>query len=147
AARAAETLRSAPPDEVVALLRERLKAVKADEARVQALLEEIDSPQFVKRQRAMEELEYLGKTIQPQLEKALASHPPLEVRRRVELLLSRFQPVAVHVSQEALMLQIIEAKQARINLNPNVKRPNGDLVFRTDSSVTLRDSPNNPQTL
>jgi hypothetical protein len=49
----------------------------------------------VRRRQATEDLEYLGKVAQPQLEKALAGKPPLEVRRRLEQLLKRLQPRAL----------------------------------------------------
>ena len=74
-ARAVSTLEAAGP-QAVAFLRERLKPVAADGRRIDALIEQLDSPRFCERRLATEELEYLGKLAQPQLEKALAEAPP-----------------------------------------------------------------------
>jgi len=90
-ASAVAALHAAGP-KAVAFLRERLKPVTADPRRIDALIQQLDSPQFVKRRQATVELEYLGKLAEPQLEKALASNPPLEVLRRLEQLLKRLQP-------------------------------------------------------
>ena len=90
-ASAVAALEAAGP-RAVAFLRERLKPVAADVRRIDALIQQLDSPQFVKRRQATEELEYLGKMAEPQLEKALASNPPLEVLRRLEQILKRLQP-------------------------------------------------------
>ena len=90
-ASAVAALEAAGP-KAVAFLRERLKPVMADPRRIDALIKQLDSPQFVKRRQATEELEYLGKMAEPQLAKALASNPSLEVLRRLEQLLNRLQP-------------------------------------------------------
>jgi hypothetical protein len=139
AARAFTALQNAGPEQALGLLRQHVKPVAADAERIKTLFEELDSPQFTTRLRATEELEYLGPIIQPQLEKLLASGPPLEVRRRVELLLSRFQPVAVSVAQHELMIQLVEQGQGQI---PKPRRPK-EVVDRGFRAVeVLPDPPN-----
>ena len=87
--RAIVALAAAGPKEAVAFLGERLKPVKVDETRVQQLLADLDSPQFAKRQQAVLELEYLGKFVKPQLDKALTAGPSAELRQRIETLLNK----------------------------------------------------------
>jgi hypothetical protein len=115
-ARAVAALEAAGP-QAVAFLRERLKPVAADARRIDALIEQLDSPQFVRRQQATEELEYLGKIAQPQLEKALASKPPLEVRRRVEQLLKRLQPQVVPRSEKEMLRAAFPKRPERSELD------------------------------
>ncbi len=102
AEQARKALAEAPKGEVIAFLKQRLRPVKVEEKRVAELIEDLDSPRFVIRQRAAEELEYLGKYAEPFLKKALADKPALETRRRLDQLLARFQPVPVPVDLEAL---------------------------------------------
>src|SRR5262249_32147222 len=109
---AVAALEAAGP-QAVAFLRERLKPVAADARRIDTLIEQLDSEQFVQRQQATEELEYLGKIAQPQLEKALASDPPLEVRRRVERLLERLQPQIVPPSEEEMVREAFPDGRSR----------------------------------
>jgi hypothetical protein len=111
-ASAVAALEAAGP-RAVDFLRERLKPVAADARRIDALIEQLDCPQFVQRQQATEALEYLGKIAQPQLEKALASKPPLEVRRRVEQLLKRLQPRVVPPSEEERVRAALPNRLAR----------------------------------
>jgi hypothetical protein len=107
AERAAKTLDAAGAAETLAYLRARVRPVVADEKRLAALIEDLDSRSFARRCRATEELEYLGKLAEPALVKALAEHPPLEVRRRLEVLISRFQPVVVMLPNEELLYQTL----------------------------------------
>jgi hypothetical protein len=87
-AQAIAVLEAAGP-QAVAFLRERLKPVTTDARRIDALIKQLDSDDFEQREQATEELEYHGKIARPQLETALASKPPLEVRRRIEQVLER----------------------------------------------------------
>src|SRR5579864_963037 len=57
-ARAVAALEAAGP-KAVAFLRMRLKPVAADSRRIDALIKQLDSPQFTQRRQATEELEYL----------------------------------------------------------------------------------------
>jgi WD40 repeat protein len=78
------------PKQAVGLLAETLKVAPAlDAARVQALLAQMDSPQFKERQRAEAELGEFGERVVPFVDKVLAAKPTLEVRKRLEGLLER----------------------------------------------------------
>jgi hypothetical protein len=77
------------PNEALAYLKQNLPAVKADPKRVAQLVADLDSNQFAVRQKAVEGLEYLGKYIKEDLEKALAKGPPIETKQRLQELLDR----------------------------------------------------------
>src|SRR5262249_46857328 len=82
-------------DEAVAFLAARLTPVEApaDEA-VQRLFRDLDDARFAVRQKAMARLEELGELVLAHLEKALAGSPPLEVSRRMQLLVQRIEGIA-----------------------------------------------------
>jgi hypothetical protein len=61
---------------------------------VQRLLAELDDDQFIKRERAMRQLQELAELVEPQLRQTLGSSPSLEVRRRVRQLLELLDPSA-----------------------------------------------------
>jgi hypothetical protein len=77
------------PQDTMALLKSNLHPVKADPQRVERLIADLDSNQFATRQRAVEELEYLGKYVKADLEKALASAQGIETKQRVQQLLDK----------------------------------------------------------
>jgi hypothetical protein len=80
----------ASPEQAVALLRKHLSALpRPDTQRVARLLAELDSDDFMVRQRAAEELGKFGDAIVPELRRALDAKPPLETRRRVQQLLDQ----------------------------------------------------------
>jgi hypothetical protein len=80
----------AAPGQTLPFLQQHLSAVpRAEGERVSRLLEELDSDQFPVRERAMKELAKLGETATPALQQALASKPPLEMRRRLGQLLDQ----------------------------------------------------------
>jgi hypothetical protein len=140
---AVAALEAAGP-QAVAFLRERLKPVAADARRIDALIEQLDSPRFVQRQQATEELEYLGKIAQPQLEKALASKPPLEVRRRVEQLLKRCQPRVVTRSEEDMVRARFPQRPGRtpysdlLRAHPDVAaNPDLKILFQTPGGTMM----------
>ena len=82
------------PQETTAFLKANLPPVKADPQRVAKLIADLDSNQFAAREKAIAELEYLGKYIKPDLEKALASSEGVEIKQRIQGLLDRMpQPV------------------------------------------------------
>lgn len=85
--RAILTLSKNPAD-TVAFLKSHMRPVKADAKRVAALIADLESNQFAVRQRAFEELEYLGKYIQADLEKSQAS-AGTEAKQRLQQLLDR----------------------------------------------------------
>lgn len=82
----------ASPRQTVAYLKDMLKpkTALADAKTIARLITELDSNQFVVREKAMHELEKLGKMAEPALKKALATQQPsLELRRRMERLLEK----------------------------------------------------------
>jgi HEAT repeat protein len=74
----------------VSLCEQRLKPVlPADTKRLAEALRNLDSDQFRLRDKAAKELESLGEGAEPALRQALAGHPSVEVRARLEQLLER----------------------------------------------------------
>jgi hypothetical protein len=88
AVRAILTLGTKPQD-ALELLKANLPPVKADSQRVARLIADLDHDKFTVRQRAAEDLEYLGKFIKEDLEKAIAANPALEVKQRLQMLLDK----------------------------------------------------------
>jgi RNA polymerase sigma factor (sigma-70 family) len=92
ATRAALVL-STTPRETLALFRERLRPVhKADARHIGRLLSELESAETAPRERATEELEYLGQYARHALEKARDARLAHGARRCVERLLLRLEP-------------------------------------------------------
>jgi RNA polymerase sigma factor (sigma-70 family) len=80
------------PAQAPAFLAERLRpAPVVERRRVTELVGQLGSPRFEARQQAMRELEKAGEVAAAALREALSAGPPLEVRRRVEQLLSRLE--------------------------------------------------------
>jgi hypothetical protein len=77
--------------DAVPFLKDHLKPVKADPKRVAQLLDQLDSDDFTKREEAVAELDYFGKFIKADLEKAVASKPSAEVKKRAQGLLDRIR--------------------------------------------------------
>lgn len=88
ATRAALALASRPAD-AVTLLRERLRPVKLSEADSTRLIDKLGAEEFTDREAAASELEYYGKFIKADLEKALGRKPAAEVAKRIKQLLDR----------------------------------------------------------
>lgn len=83
------TLRLAATKDAVAFLRERLRPVKVDRKRVAALIEKLDNEDFEVRQAASAELEYLGKFIRDDLERAAGGKHSPEIKNRATQLLAK----------------------------------------------------------
>jgi RNA polymerase sigma factor (sigma-70 family) len=88
-------LRSSP-GQVLPFLKEKLKPEAAlDSQRLAQLIADLDSPRFVVRQEAMQDLQALGERAGSALTRALQGQPTLEMRQRLERLLSQLKtPVA-----------------------------------------------------
>jgi RNA polymerase sigma factor (sigma-70 family) len=77
------------PDDVVAFMGKRLKAVALASAHITGpLLADLNSDSFAKRETAGKRLKELGLLAEPALRASLNANPPLEVRQRVEALLN-----------------------------------------------------------
>jgi hypothetical protein len=78
------------PAQSVPYLKARLKPISAvDSPKIEQYIKDLDSNSFDVRQKASDELEKLRELAEPALKKALAAKPGLEVRQRLENLLSR----------------------------------------------------------
>jgi hypothetical protein len=81
----------AAASESVPFLKGRLHLVPVTVAqRIPQLIKQLDSDQFAERQRATSELEQYQELAEPALRKLLTLQPTLEVRRRVEALLAKW---------------------------------------------------------
>ena len=77
------------------------------------LLANLDSAEFAVRESATRELEKLGETALPGLHKALANQPSLEVRRRIEQILTRLPTIDVRLLRAVEVLEHIGSREAR----------------------------------
>jgi hypothetical protein len=124
-----------PESAAVAFFRKRLKpAAAADFDKVRQLIENLDSNSFEVREKACKQLENLGQGALPALRQALKNKPSLEVRRRLETLLS--QPPNLVTSPELLrrvraiqVLERIASKDAQLILAELV----GGMDFATET--------------
>jgi hypothetical protein len=81
------------PEASAAFLQERLRAVEdLDAKRLARLITDLDADTFEKREAAVRELIRLGERAEGVLRRALANRPSLEVRRRIEDILSKLEP-------------------------------------------------------
>jgi len=107
------------PQQAVPFLQEHLKpAAAADPKRVAALLSELDSSQFVVRQKASEELEKLGTSVAAAIRAKLTEKPSLELRQRLEGLLRKFDspvlsPEQLRAVRAVQVLEYIGTANAR----------------------------------
>jgi hypothetical protein len=74
--------------------------------KVPGLIEDLNSPEFEKREQATRELERMGHAARPALERALTKGPPAETRRRAEKLLDKLRDTAA--AYELRQLRIID---------------------------------------
>ncbi len=79
------------PKESVPFVAKQLHSLLAEATpeRIARLIDDLDSPTFAARQKAARDLEAILEEAAPYLQRVLNLKPSLEVRRRVELLLSR----------------------------------------------------------
>jgi hypothetical protein len=109
----------AVPDQAVAFLRERVRPTPpADVPRIPQLIAGLDSNRFADRDKAMKELEGMGKAAEPALRQALANGPSPEARRRLEQLLNKQQqavlpPDTVRSIRVVEVLERVGTPQAR----------------------------------
>lgn len=79
----------ATPQQTMAFIKDKLGPVKADAERVAKLIAQLDDNDFTTRQRAADELEYLGKFIQADLEKTLKGNASAETKQRIQQLINK----------------------------------------------------------
>jgi hypothetical protein len=92
AATRAALLLASHPKETVTWMMGHLQAVKVVPERIAKLIQQLDGDSFEEREKATEELEYFGKYIKKDLEKAAADSSKPEGRRRAQQLLERIPP-------------------------------------------------------
>ena len=96
------------PERTIGFLRDRLRpAPRTDPERIRQLIVDLDSEEYAVRQVAMKELAALGELAGPLLRERLAANPPLEVRKRVEELLS--QTKVLHAGEVVRGVRAVEA--------------------------------------
>ncbi len=83
---------SATPKETIAFLKDHLKPVKADPKLVAQLVKNMESANFVVRNRASAELEYLGKYVKKELESAAKDATSAETKSRLQQLIDKMPP-------------------------------------------------------
>jgi hypothetical protein len=100
----------ASPEQAVPLVRQRIKPVEpADAQRVERLIRDLDSEDFQTRTKATEELEKIVDGAEPVLRKKLAEKPALEMKQRINQVLSKLEPAASGERLRALRaIQILE---------------------------------------
>src|SRR5262249_23750137 len=115
AARQAMQQLASHPAAAVALLREVLRPIpRVTATRIQTLIAELDDQRFAVRDQAFRELKKLQEVAEPTLHQALSGNPPLEMRRRVQLLLQGRHHGEVlvppgEVLQHVRAMQVLEA--------------------------------------
>src|SRR5262249_52497063 len=119
---AAWLLSAAAPGQVCSFLRTVLHpAAEPDRDHLQRLLADLDGTRFATREAASKELRLLGVEAEPALRQALASHPSVEARRRIEALLAESVvvrlPDKVRRLRALRVLERIGTAQARQLLN------------------------------
>jgi hypothetical protein len=93
----------------VAFLSKRLlAATPLDLQRVARLILELNSDQFVVRERATEQLASFGQAAEASLRKALAGCPSPEVRERIASLLSRIRKLSLEESRVLRAIEVLE---------------------------------------
>jgi hypothetical protein len=135
---------AADPRQTVAFLKGHLKPVTpADVRLVDKLIADLDSDQFVVRQRASQELDKLGDLAESALRKVLEGKPTLEVRRRADDLLRKLeeQPPSGEVARDLRALALLEhlgTPEAREVLQMMRKGASGARVTREATAALGR---------
>jgi RNA polymerase sigma factor (sigma-70 family) len=106
----------ASPNDALPLLRERLQPIaKPDVGRIKRLVADLDSKQFKVREQAEKELAQIGDLAETLLLQALDNRPSLEVRQRVEALLSKCAETAVPAPERVRVLRALEVLEGIAN--------------------------------
>jgi hypothetical protein len=100
----------ASPEQAVPLLRQRIKPIEpADAQRVERLIRDLDSEQFETRTKATQELENIVAGAESVLRKKLEEKPSLEMKQRINQVLSKLDPSAPGDRLRALRaIQVLE---------------------------------------
>jgi WD40 repeat protein len=99
------------PDKTLTVFKEKLKPLPSpDLTRVPRLLADLDNEEFEVREAAFKELQALGPVIEGKLRQILYGKPTLEVRKRVEMLVSEIhhRPLPAAELRQIRALQVLE---------------------------------------
>jgi WD40 repeat protein len=104
---------AAHPRAALALLRDKLKPIKAVQAaRLEALLAGLGAEEFKAREKASRELVVLADAAEPALRATLQKNPDLEVKRRVQDALTRIEAGRLRPERAVEVLEMIGDKGA-----------------------------------
>jgi hypothetical protein len=129
------------PDNAVSFLHERLKSLTrpVDPNRVAALVADLDSGEFDRREKAIGELERLGPAAESPLRQALAGKPSLETRRRIERVLEKLaQTDLLRAGRAIEALEMIGTDPARRALEDVAGRAKGTGQAQHAAAAALR---------
>jgi hypothetical protein len=109
---------AASPAQAVPFLKEHLQpAAEVETKRLAKLLSDLDDEAFAVRQDAAKELTQLSEQIEPALRRVLQGKPPLEVRKRIEVILKEARPVPSRATLRTLravrVLERIDTPETR----------------------------------
>lgn len=125
--RAGWRLSAAPAEAIPFLCKQAGQRVEADPKRVAQWIGDLDSACFAARQRAVKELETIGRPALGPLRKVLAGKPSLEFTRRAEPLVAtisaKFQAETLRVVRAVEVLERIGTPQARRGLEDLAESP------------------------
>jgi hypothetical protein len=100
---------AAAAEQAVPYLAERVRPAAAPDAkRVAKLIADLDDERFEVREQASQELEGLGRLVEPALRKALAGQPSAEAKRRLTDVLGKVAG-ATPTSEEVRAIRVVEA--------------------------------------
>jgi HEAT repeat protein len=136
---------------VLSLLRAHTRT-DGDPRQIKALIAQLGSPDFQRRERALHELKVIGQPALPPLREAQEHHSDPEVRRRawqgVQYAESlEDQNVAMSLVRRAIYLRVSGAAEYLLALLPAVDWEIQDEIFRGLPQVALRDGHLDPSLL
>jgi RNA polymerase sigma factor (sigma-70 family) len=129
------------PQRSIAFLGGRVKPAPAGEARrVAQLIADLGSDQFKVRDQADQELQKLGEVAAPALQKAFNADPPLEIKRRLEILLGKltnWPPDTLRQVRAVELLEHVGTVEARGVLERLVREgaPEGRLTREAETAL------------
>lgn len=136
------------PEAAIAFLHHQLNAPPSEEARkIERMIRDLNSPQFVVRDKAFIDLGRIGERTKPALERALRQPPTEEVRRRLQRLLEKLEPRQLppqHVLQGWRSIGLLEqfgTVSARRALEDWAKHSKDAAVAAEARAALLRISP------
>lgn len=106
------------PEKMVPFLKARLQPASGDRKEIDKLIRDLGSEIFANREKAIGELERLSDAAEEALKQALQEKPSVEVRRRIELLLSRIpapagSPALVRQERALEALELAGTREAQ----------------------------------